>query len=467
MNKVKSCSFIFVFLTFFFLIGCESSDPQALSISPSTADFEEVEVDDDELMELTVTNISDEKVSLEDIHLLYGTEFEIYSGDNTPINLEPNEKHIIFVAFKSHATGTFTDRLIIKSSASPTPKRLKLYCTCIPSTALNILEVAPSTVNFGDVNLGDSSKMDVTLTNKYNKDMILTSCVLTGSSDFVITAGDNTPFAIVKDATHKLTIQFMPTSIGTLNAQIEIRHDASSTPVTIDVKGNGVPVPIMVLTETSYDFGNKLINGTYYHDFEIENVGTAEIVIAALNLVGTGASAYAITNSTTPFSIQPGSKHTISVSFNPPALGDYEAELRITHNAINEPSPYSIDIKGFGALSGPNIAFNYTNTLDFGNVSMSSPSYQNIEVRNIGTDPVDIPFINLSMGTVFQIESIKNLNGQLVNLPYQMNPGDKLIVKIKFSPTSTTTFNDTITIAHAAINEPTPYDIKLTGVGTN
>ena len=91
-----------------------------------------------------------------------------------------------------------------------------LLASC--SSETKSLKVSPSKIDFGNINIGDNVDMELTLTNKYGKDVFITDIGIIGSSDFAITAGATTPINMIKNATHKLTIKFTPTTNIPYNA---------------------------------------------------------------------------------------------------------------------------------------------------------------------------------------------------------------------------------------------------------
>ena len=186
------------------------------------------------------------------------------------------------------------------------------------SSESKTLKTSPSSLTFGDINLGDEVTLDVILTNKYGKSILITSISIAGSNNFEITAGSTVPINLDKNATHTISVKFEPTTAGPLVATLSILHDASTKAKEIDLTGNGIPVARIDLSETSHDFNKKLINRTHTHDLDIENIGTSDLEIINLNFTGLGAGVYSISaGGPTPIYITPGSTKTITIAFEP------------------------------------------------------------------------------------------------------------------------------------------------------
>ncbi len=339
-----------------------------------------------------------------------------------------------------------------------------VYLGC--SSESKTLKLTPSKLDFGTVYIGDTFSIDVVLKNKYGKSMIISNVSISGTSDYAITAGGTLPINLENNAEHIVTIMFTPTVDGPIIGLISFTHDASTKPKEADLEGIGVAVPRIDVPVTSHDYGIRLFNTTVDQNFEIENVGTADMTISQFTFIGTGASEYNVSSGgTIPINVTPGATHTISVQFAPTSAGNFPAELEIYHDAVNENSPIKITLEGVGVLTAPKIEVDRTSPWDFGSVAKTMPSTQTLEISSIGSDPLTVASITFSLGTTFGLDKIEDANGNPVTLPEVIPVSDKIIVFIKFEPTANVTYNDTLTVMHNGLYNPAPLDIALTGEG--
>ena len=334
------------------------------------------------------------------------------------------------------------------------------------SSESKTLKVTPAKLDFENVNLGDTLTIDVILKNKYGKSILITSVSIIGSNDFIITAGNTIPISLDKNAEHVVSIMFAPSAAGAFNAFLSITHDASTKPKVMDIKGVGVAVARIKLSDTTFDFGTKIINRAHTHDLDIENVGTADLEISNLSFVGAGAALYSISaGGPTPINIAPGATKTITIAFDPVVIGNYASDLEIHHNAVNEVSPTVYPITGEAIDVDPQITLSQPSPWDFGSVATTMPLTQICEIENTGIDPLTVTSATLTTAAEFSIDSLKDSNGNVINFPQVIAVAAKIILAIKFAPTSITTYNDTLTFIHDGTNEVTPWDISLTGEG--
>jgi len=82
-----------------------------------------------------------------------------------------------------------------------------------------------------------------------------------------------------------------------------------------------------------------------------------------------------------------------------------------------------------------------------------------------GIDPLTVSNASFVKGNPYSVSEFQDKNGNVVNLPQTMQPGDSLVVKIHFSPIATVTYKDTLKITHNGINETSPYDFEFVGEG--
>ncbi len=341
---------------------------------------------------------------------------------------------------------------------------LFLMISC--SSESKTLKVTPTKLDFGDVNLGEKFDIEVTLKNKFGKDVTISNLDISGSADYMIISGGTVPFSLINNDEHKFTIAFEPSTGGQITATLIITHDASVKTKEVEIKGVGVPVARIELSDTTFDFGKKLINRAHTHDLDIENIGTADLNISNLSFTGLGAAVYSISaGGPTPINIAPGATKTITIAFNPIVIGNYASDLEINHNAVNEASPMLYPITGEAIDVDPQITLSQTSPWDFGSVATTMPSIQICEIENTGIDPLTVTSATLSTGTAFTIDSLKDSNGNVINFPQVVAVAAKIMLAVKFAPTANTTYNDTLTLVHDGTNEVTPWDIPLAGEG--
>ena len=91
------------------------------------------------------------------------------------------------------------------------------------SSESKTLKVTPGSLDFEQINIGDSSNLQITLKNKYGKDLTISNITLNGSGDYLIVTGGNVPINLLKNDEQAIQLSFTRTSACILESLIFCR----------------------------------------------------------------------------------------------------------------------------------------------------------------------------------------------------------------------------------------------------
>ena len=335
------------------------------------------------------------------------------------------------------------------------------------STTSILFKIEPTNHNFGQVNISETATFDFVVTNKKSVDMTVTALsFLTGEFSDISGAQGKT---IVSKGTLTITVRFAPGLPGGLkNDTMHIEWvDINGKTGKKDVKleGESVPVPLISGPATTYDFGTIGIGNNSTHNFDIQNTGSANLILSLFNFNGNPTLFSITAGGATPVTIIPGATHTVTVQFVPTATGAFPTVFEITHNAINAVPPATVTIDAAGG--GGKVELNQTSPWDFGLGRINFAKTDVVEIENTGSIDLNIQSVNLATGTMYSVDKIENSSGNPVTTPFAISAGDFAEVTIKFTPTSVSNFNDTLSIAHDGSYSASPAVLSLTGSGRN
>jgi hypothetical protein len=100
------------------------------------------------------------------------------------------------------------------------------------------LTATPSSVDFGDVNTGDSISRSVTIANASAADVSIGNISITGAG--FSASGLSSGLTLGPGDTANLSVTFSPSSAGKVNGAIAIAQQAFPIPLKVTVSGNGV-----------------------------------------------------------------------------------------------------------------------------------------------------------------------------------------------------------------------------------
>lgn len=196
--------------------------------------------------------------------------------------------------------------------------------------------------------------------------------------------------------------------------------------------------------------------------FTIRNVGTADLVGLSLALAGTNPGDFSA-GGLGKTVLAPGQSTTFNVTFNPAAIRESSAIVRIASNDVDE-SKFAISLSGAG-LAAPLINVNQgavkltdnTGTTDYGSIKIGSVNTKTFTISNKGAGTLGLLAASVD-GTgskLFTVESLK------VN---SLAPGESTSFNVTFSPAAASAAKAALHISSDDTKSGV-FDINLTGKG--
>ncbi|GHO50225.1 N,N-dimethylformamidase beta subunit family domain-containing protein [Ktedonospora formicarum] len=216
------------------------------------------------------------------------------------------------------------------------------------------VSLSPASLSFGNQNVNTaSSSQNVSLINNGNSSLTLNSISLTGANASEFSQSNNCGSSVAAHASCIISVSFTPASQGGKSATLTISDNASGSPHTASLAGNGVvPTPGITINPLSLDFGTQNLNlASGSKALTLSNNGTAFLTISSIGISGTNAGDFSQGNNcpTGSSSLAPNASCTINVTFTPTSLGSRSATLTINDNANG--SPHTVSLSGTGVNS--------------------------------------------------------------------------------------------------------------------
>jgi len=185
----------------------------------------------------------------------------------------------------------------------------------------DLLSLSADSLLYGNVPVNTTSTRNLVITNNSSSAQTITSAstVAPFSTDF---SGTRTIAAQSKDT---IRVSFTPTAANSYIENLQLVTSAGT--YNVGVRGTGVTqVPSWTLSPaTGHSFGNVAVNGTAGFTFSIQNTGNVAATLA--NITTTDPVFVPVFTAGTV--IQPNTSVTFPVSFNPTAVNNYSAQLKI------------------------------------------------------------------------------------------------------------------------------------------
>ncbi len=295
--------------------------------------------------------------------------------------------------------------------------------------------------------------------------------ITTPPANQTVTAGQTASFSVVAAGTAPLSYQWQKNAVNIAGATaasyttpVTATSDSGSTfrVVVSNTAGavtsgaailtvNPAPAPAIQLSSNTISFVNDVVNTTSSLPLIISNTGTATLSIT--QVTETGSPTFSVSGFSLPLNIGAGQQATITITFQPTAVGSVSGNLSIVSNAPSSPTP--VTLTGTAIAATHTLAFSST-SLSFGSFTTgtSSPS-QNVTITNTGNSNVAISQITVSGPDYLMTGG---------GAPVTLSPSQNLTLTITFSPTTAGVLNESISIVSNATGSPATILLSGTGV---
>jgi hypothetical protein len=302
-------------------------------------------------------------------------------------------------------------------SITPTPSQTATAGPTATNTPMSMLAIAPTTVNFGAVELyRPAATRALSVTNTGGAPATNLQITVAPTGEFSRTTTCTATLA--PGASCTITAYFTPAEKGERSATVTASA-AGNQSVSARLTGTGVQAEA-VLSPAITDFGRVAVGETSTREFTVRNTGTAPLIVRPPSVTDD----YTLVNNCAG-PVAPNAQCTISVTFRPSATGDRSGTLTVPHNGPN--SPATSIFRGIGAT--PRLVVQPLR-LDFGNILIDGASAaQNIFVQNQG----DAPISGLTL-TIFTNGATTEFVERARTCGATLAPGAECTISVAFTP---------------------------------
>ncbi|MFA8301223.1 MAG: choice-of-anchor D domain-containing protein [Hyphomicrobiales bacterium] len=316
-----------------------------------------------------------------------------------------------------------------------------------PQTRGAVLEFEPTSLDFGDVNVGESKTLNVTIKNTG------TTVLFSGTSDvkapFSASNLEIPSTMLNAGASIEATVTFTPTEEGSFSQNVKINSTQTNEDIRLPISGNGVvPTPdgaIIEFDPVSLDFGDVKVGDSKSLTVKVKNVGNASLF--------PGNAAITAPFESADFQnlgiIGAGEEQEVTVTFTPTENGEVSQNVTLSTNHVN--TDISLPISGKG-LDGAIIEFDPV-SLDFGDVKVGDSKSLTVKVKNVGTK-------SLFPGSAAITAPFESAELQGLGI---IGAGEEQEVTITFTPTEEEEFSQNVTLSTNHIN--TDINLPISGNG--
>ena len=394
----------------------------AIAWSPTTLDWGEVVSGAAVALSVTVSSVGTADLELSSVTLdpSSSAEFSI-EIDPSPVTLPPSHTTQIDVVYAPTDDVTDSGELVLASNDPDTSEvRIPMLGELLPSPDI---ELVPSQLVFGAVEVGQSVTMDAEIWSLGDADLELGTLVQTGSGEFLMETNPSQQLLAVGESA-VLTVTYTPTDLVVDSGLIEIPSNDPDEPlVTLLLSGEYEAIPDIEVTPLLVDFGLVDAGQVVTDAVMISNVGTADLQVDAPVL--TGSQEFSLSAAQFPVTIAAGASELILVHYAPVDLSADSGQIAISSDDPDEPVVV-VDLLGSTSPS-PDIHLVPT-LLQFGLVLPGNSVSMDASVSNLGTADLTLGSLWLNAGAEFSLAV--DPSGAV------LAPGDATTVQVTYAPTN-------------------------------
>jgi len=248
--------------------------------------------------------------------------------------------------FTPNAAGNRNSTLNILSNDPRGTLSLPLLGT---GTALPIAVLAPSTLNFGNSQIGVASPVQtVTLTNAGKAALGATTVI--ASANFAVVA-NNCNQSLAVGASCTIAASFTPPAAGSFNGVLTLSNNATfGGKQTVTLTGAGDSGALLLVSPALLNFADQPAGITSLpQTVTLTNTGNVAVTLPGNAIRVT--EAYAVSSNTCGSGLAVGASCKLGITYTPPASGNpMGGTLLISDNAKGSPQP--VYFSGFSPLNG-------------------------------------------------------------------------------------------------------------------
>ncbi|WP_435177955.1 M6 family metalloprotease domain-containing protein [Halorussus sp. AFM4] len=218
---------------------------------------------------------------------------------------------------------------------------------------------SPSSVDYGEVHVGDAATRSVTVTNDGYRDLNVTDSSVSGTdaASFEI-AADTGQAVLAPGESALINVSFSPSERTSRSATLVVEHNASGSPTEVPLTGTGIAPDYNVTPAASVDYGDVAVGGgPATESVVVENNGSAPLNVTGATFTGPNASSFgfAADSEVPATTVAPGGSVTFGVNLSVDSLGERTASLELSHNVSDRPA-INLTLTGTGAdLTPPTV----------------------------------------------------------------------------------------------------------------
>ena len=234
---VAAASLLIIALAF---VGCASYTPHsspsgtAISFSATSFNFNNVVLGQSSTQALHITNTGAAPLTVSSV-TLKSTQFSL-TGPSLPRTVLPAQKLDYTISFAPTAAGNASASIQVTSNAANTPASVSL--AGVAEKAAAAVQVSPSSISFGNLQLNSTATQSVTLKNTGDINITISGIAVAGAGFGYSSLSPG--YSLTPNQSVTFQIWFRPQTSGSASGHVSVLSSSLATPASVSVAGAGV-----------------------------------------------------------------------------------------------------------------------------------------------------------------------------------------------------------------------------------
>ena len=225
------------------------------------------------------------------------------------------------------------------------------------------LACTPSSLGFGEIVVGHTETLLVTVTNTGQKSVTVSKIAVSNSK---FTSNLDLPLVLPAGQSVDVNVSFKPTAEGQTSGTVTFSSNASNPTLVLDVGGDGVDSESLSARPSTVSFDQVPIGTSSTVPVVLTNDGSGKLTLTAARTTGSG---FSMRGASFPLTLDAGKSVTLNVTFAPKSAGTDGGSLFISGPALNVP------LTGTGTAYSVKLFWNYNSDAVGYNVYRSSAAH--------------------------------------------------------------------------------------------
>lgn len=290
-----------------------------ITLDPAAVDFGTVEIGTQAQAAVRVTNDGEVPLTLDELSV-EGAHASDFAAAGTTGEVPPGATRPVAVTFAPSAEGARSAVLTLSFTRETIEVPLSGEGAEPEPEPVFSAEVTPETLDFGEVSLGESVSLEVTVENTGTAPVGITEARIEGASAFSF---GTVPATVAVEATATIPVTFTADAPGTQTAEAVLETDAGTFRVGLQAQ---VPAAAeLAVSPSTVDFGDVFVGASREQAVQVSNPGGTTLALDAVTV--SGGEAFSVDGG--PEAIAAGGSETVIVRFAPTGPGVQTATLQV------------------------------------------------------------------------------------------------------------------------------------------